>query len=143
MMDKPIKVTAVLKVTAEFYDPEATPETVRYAVEQDLEDAGFDVEVMTFAKDNHALVKWVSVNKKLPDEHPSIFAPWYGTAKWNEAMWRTESDRVLVAIKFSDGTRTVDKGKLQEGKWRTGVSPVISQEVTHWALWPEPPEEGE
>lgn len=187
-MDKPIKVSAVLKVTAEFYDPEATPETVRACVEQDLKDAGYEVDVDCvspdeetfcqymarnyfppnadsekvidmngklaldylekcwkehFGKNNNVPVKWVSVKKKLPDEHPSIFAPWYGTAKWNEAMWRTESERVLVAIKFSDGTRTVDKGKLQEGKWRTGVSPVISQEVTHWALWPEPPEEGE
>lgn len=141
MMDKPIKVSAVLKITAEFYDPEATPETVRACVEQDLEDAGFDVEVVPFDKGNNSPVKWVPVKKRLPDEHPSIFAPWYGTAKWNEAMWRTESDRVLVAIKFSDGTRTVDKGKLQEGKWRTGVSPVIPQEVTHWALWPEPPKE--
>ena len=43
MMDKPQKVTAILKVTAEFYDPEATPETVRYAVEQTLEDAGYEV----------------------------------------------------------------------------------------------------
>lgn len=42
--DKPRKVTAYLKVTAEFYDPEATPETVRACVEQDLEDAGYEVE---------------------------------------------------------------------------------------------------
>lgn len=39
------RVTAYLKVTAEFYDPEATPETVRACVEQDLEDAGYEVEV--------------------------------------------------------------------------------------------------
>lgn len=45
----------------------------------------------------------------------------------------------LVTIQFPDGTRTVDKGKLQDGIWRTGVSPVLPQEVTHWALWPEPP----
>lgn len=47
MKDKPNKVTATLKVivTGEFYDDEATEETLRYAVEQDLEDAGFDVDV--------------------------------------------------------------------------------------------------
>lgn len=44
-MGSPHKVTAYLKVTAEFYDPEATPETVRACVEQDLEDAGYEVEV--------------------------------------------------------------------------------------------------
>ena len=47
MKDKPNKVTAVLKVvvTGEFYDDEASEETLRYCVEQDLEDAGFDVDV--------------------------------------------------------------------------------------------------
>lgn len=50
--DKPIKVSAVLKVkvTGEFYDDEATVETLRYWVEQDLEDAGFDVEVTVLRK---------------------------------------------------------------------------------------------
>ena len=45
--DKTNKVTTVLKVvvTGEFYDDDATEETLRYAVEQDLEDAGFDVDV--------------------------------------------------------------------------------------------------
>lgn len=86
-------------------------------------------------------VGWTSVKDRLPEEHPSMFYQLYGTEKWNRAMWRTESDRVLVTIKFPDGTRTVDKGKLQNGAWRTGVSPVLPQEVTHWALWPEPPKE--
>jgi hypothetical protein len=84
---------------------------------------------------------WISVKDGLPKEHPSLFASYYGTEKWNNAMWRTESDRVLVTILFPDGTRTVDKGKLQDGKWRTGVSPVLPQKVTHWALWPEPPKD--
>ena len=45
--DKPNKVTATLKVviTGEFYDDEASEETLRYCAEQTLEDAGFDVEV--------------------------------------------------------------------------------------------------
>ena len=45
--DNPNKVTATLKIviTGEFYDDEASEETLRYCVEQDLEDAGFDVEV--------------------------------------------------------------------------------------------------
>jgi len=47
MKDEPNKVTAVLRVvvTGEFYDDEASEETLRYCVEQDLEDAGFDVDV--------------------------------------------------------------------------------------------------
>lgn len=45
--ETPNKITAVLKVTAtaEFFDDEASKETVRYAIEQDLESAGFDVDV--------------------------------------------------------------------------------------------------
>lgn len=45
--ETPNKITAVLKVTAtaEFFDDEASEETVRYVVEQDLEGAGFDVDV--------------------------------------------------------------------------------------------------
>lgn len=45
--DKPNKVTATLKVviTGEFYDDEASEETLRYCAEQALEDAGFDVKV--------------------------------------------------------------------------------------------------
>ena len=96
-----------------------------------------DIIVEELEKD----LKWISVKERLPEEHPSMFYKLYGTEKWAKAMWRTESDRVLVTIKFPDGTRTVDKGKLQDGAWRTGVSPVLPQEVTHWALWPEPPKE--
>ena len=56
MKDKPNKVTTVLKVvvTGEFYDDDATEETLRYAVEQDLEDAGFDVDV-ALLKDQEAV----------------------------------------------------------------------------------------
>jgi hypothetical protein len=48
------KITAGLRlrVTGEFYDDEASEETLRYCVEQDLEDAGFyaDVSVMRNGK---------------------------------------------------------------------------------------------
>lgn len=45
--DKPNKVIAILKIviTGEFYDDEASEETLRYCAEQALEDAGFDVDV--------------------------------------------------------------------------------------------------
>ena len=86
---------------------------------------------------------WISVKDGLPKEHPSMFAKLYGTEKWRSGLWRTESDRVLVTIKFPDNTCTVDKGRLQDGTWRTGVSPMLPQEVTHWVVWPEPAEEEE
>lgn len=45
IMDKPqrIKAKLVVEVEAEFYDTESTQETLRYCVEQDLEDAGLNV----------------------------------------------------------------------------------------------------
>jgi hypothetical protein len=47
LKDEPNKITTTLKVviTGEFYDDEASEETLRYCVEQDLENAGFDVDV--------------------------------------------------------------------------------------------------
>ena len=55
--ETPNKITAVLKVTAtaEFFDDEASEETVRYAIEQDLEDAGFDVDV-SLLKEQEAIL---------------------------------------------------------------------------------------
>lgn len=43
--DEPNKIKARLtvEVEAEFYDNESSEETIRYCVEQDLEDAGLDV----------------------------------------------------------------------------------------------------
>ena len=45
IMDKPNKVKAklVVEVEAEFYDNESSEETLRYCVEQDLEDTGLNV----------------------------------------------------------------------------------------------------
>ena len=53
--ETPNKVTAALKVTAtaEFFDDEASKETLRYCIEQGLEDAGFDVDV-TLLKEQEA-----------------------------------------------------------------------------------------
>lgn len=44
-MDKPNKVKAklIVEVEGEFYDDESSEETLRYCVEQDLEDAGLNV----------------------------------------------------------------------------------------------------
>ena len=47
MMYGPNKITATMKLvaTAEFYDDEATEDTLRYWIEQDLNDAGFEADV--------------------------------------------------------------------------------------------------
>lgn len=45
IIDKPNKIKAklIVEVESDFYDNESSEETLRYCVEQDLEDAGFNV----------------------------------------------------------------------------------------------------
>ena len=61
--------------------------------------------------------EWIPVSERLPKEHDSIFAKLYGTDKWNNKLWRTVSDRVLVTIKYDDGTRIVKESHTRDGKW--------------------------
>lgn len=130
------RVTAYLKVTAEFYDPEATPETVRACVEQDLEDAGYEVEVSSFGN-------WIPVKDRLPPEHDSIFAKVYGTKQWNPNMFQRSSDDVCVAVRFEDGTRMVTHDHTVDGKWHSEMEKAAypKRTVTHWMPNPELPED--
>ena len=84
---------------------------------------------------------WISVKDGLPEQHKSIFAPWYGRKEWSTAMWLEESDRVIVVVKFPDGTRRTTSGRLHDGKWRTDVSRTLNPIVTHWMPFPELPVE--
>lgn len=59
----------------------------------------------------------IPVSKKLPKEHNSIFAKWYGTDKWNSNLWRTVSNRVLVTVEYDDGTRIVKESHTRDGEW--------------------------
>lgn len=83
---------------------------------------------------------WISVNDEMPAETHSMFFKLYGTPKWRDAMWKEESDNVLVAIAFEDGSQFVTSGYTQDGKWHTGISKMLPYTVTHWMQMPEPPE---
>lgn len=50
-----IKAKLIVEVEAEFYDNESSEETLRYCVEQDLEDAGFNVIDVS-------VMKWGDIN---------------------------------------------------------------------------------
>ena len=84
---------------------------------------------------------WISVKDRLPEEKESMFAKYHATELWSRAMWLKESEKVLVCVAFPDGGQKVTVGTLQDGKWRTTVSPVIPHTVTHWMPMPEPPKE--
>lgn len=84
--------------------------------------------------------RWISVKDEMPAETHSMFYKFYGTEKWRDAMWQEESDNVLVAIAFEDGSQFVTSGYTQDGKWHTGISKMLPYTVTHWMQMPEPPE---
>ena len=84
---------------------------------------------------------WISVKDRLPVETHSLFWPWRDSAKWDKAMWKEQSDKVIVAILFKDGTRIVRTGETHDGKWNTDVSMTLEPVVTHWMPFPEPPKE--
>ena len=83
---------------------------------------------------------WISVKDRMPAETHSMFYKFYGTPKWRNAMWREESDLVLVAVVFDDGTRYVSMGRTHDGEWNTNISKVVHNTATHWMPLPEPPE---
>lgn len=85
-----------------------------------------------------AATNWINVKDDLPKERDSIFADCKHLSKH---MWAKESDRVIVYVRFPDGTGTSTEGRLQDGKWWTRVSPMLEPVVTHWMPFPEPPEE--
>lgn len=84
---------------------------------------------------------WISVKDRLPAETHSIFYPWYGRKEWRNAMWREQSDKVLVTVTFKDGTRLVTTGETHDGEWYTSISKTLNPIVTHWMPLPEPPKE--
>ena len=84
---------------------------------------------------------WISVKDRMPVETHSIFWRLIGSKQWTNAMWREQSDKVLVTVSFKDGTRFVTTGETHDGEWYTTVSRTLTPEVTHWMQMPEPPEE--
>ena len=121
MEDKPNKITAALKVvaTGEFYDDEASEETLRYCVEQDLEDAGFDVDVEPLKEQN-----WISVRDRLPNCNGCYL------------VWRPHfyPDKGMPSICYFDG----------QNAWHDsyGVDftrTLAPDDVSHWMPLPEQP----
>ena len=84
--------------------------------------------------------KWINVHDRMPVELHSLWWPLYGTTNWSNAMWREESDTVLVTVVFPDGSRHVTTGKTCDGSWQTSISKTLNPVVTHWMPLPEPPE---
>jgi acyl-ACP thioesterase len=84
-------------------------------------------------------VEWIPVTERLPEEHDSFFARFYGTERWMPAMFRKVSDEVIVCIKYEDGSASVKTAKTHDWEW--DISSIWRAEVTHWMPLPQPPEE--
>ena len=84
---------------------------------------------------------WINVKDRLPVETHSIFWRFNGTEKWTSAMWKEQSDKVLVTVTFKDGTKLVATGETHDGVWNTNISRALEPVVTHWQAMPDPPKE--
>ena len=80
--------------------------------------------------------EWVPVSERLPEEHDSIFADLYGTDKWDSKLWRKVSNRVVVTIKYDDGTRIVKESHTYDGKW-ADEKRSINCKVVAWMPMPK------
>ena len=80
--------------------------------------------------------QWIPVTERLPAEHESIYAKYYGTDKWrNDQMYMTESDDLLVTVRYEDGMRSVIRSCLKDGKW--DLCGMV-KDVIAWMPKPEP-----
>lgn len=84
--------------------------------------------------------KWISVDDHLPPEHESIFKKLIDEEKWRkgvEGMWQSESDDVIVSVRFADGTKKTGQARTKDGHW-TGLPTIGCPIVTHWRPFPKP-----
>ena len=84
--------------------------------------------------------RWIPVTERLPKEHDSIFARFYGAISWNPGMFLTTSDDVIAEVTYEDGSRCTKVMRTQDGKWNLGYAPG-AKDVTRWKPLPEPPKE--
>lgn len=88
--------------------------------------------------------EWIPVTERMPEEHDSIFAKLYGTDKWSNALWRTQSKEVLVTIEYEDGVRTVKSSHTTDGKWVLEKRAKLNKcKVVAWKPFHEPYREKE
>ena len=88
--------------------------------------------------------EWIPVTERMPEEHGSIFAKLYGTDKWSNALWRTQSKEVLVTIEYEDGVRTVKSSHTTDGKWVLEKRAKLNKcKVVAWKPFHEPYREKE
>lgn len=88
--------------------------------------------------------EWIPISERLPEEHESLFAKFYGTDKWNDALWKTQSIEVLVTIEYEGGIRSVTSSYTTDGKWEIEKRVKFRKcKVVAWMPLPKPYKENE
>lgn len=74
-----------------------------------------------------------------PEEHETfLYKKHYGTDRWNDKMFKTISDRVLVTIEHGDKC-VVDIAYTVEGKWQNTILSLFKDaRVVAYADYPAP-----
>ena len=109
-----------------------------------MEEMSNSIDLLKELADKAYPLEWIPVSEKLPVEHDSIYAKFYGTDKWNDAFWRTRSKEVLVTIEYEDGTRIVESSHTTDGKWWIEKKTTLSKfKIVAWMPLPNPYKEKE
>ena len=77
------------------------------------------------------------LQKKLPEEHDSIFTKYKETPDWKPGMFEKTSEYVLVTIKYKDGDVLVDRARTVDGGRKTETS-FLGRKIIAWMPFPEP-----
>lgn len=102
------------------------------------------VKIMDFIEnmDGEKENGWIPVTERMPKEHNSIFAKFKGTNNWSKSMFERTSYKVIVTVKYTDGTILTETAHTKDGKWRL-THPTFNSTVIAWKSLPEPYKEGE
>ena len=83
--------------------------------------------------------RWIPVAKKMPEEHDTMFAKYWGTDRWNKYMFRKRSDLVEVTVELDDGTRVTEASRTRDGKWAIeDEHGFVHKKVVAWHPMSEP-----
>lgn len=80
---------------------------------------------------------WIPVTERMPKEHDSIFAKFKGTNNWSKSMFERTSYKVIVTVKYADGTLLTETAHTTDGKWKL-THPTFNGTVIAWKPFPEP-----
>lgn len=80
---------------------------------------------------------WIPVTERMPKEHDSIFAKFKGTNNWSKSMFERTSYKVIVTVKYADGTLLTETAHTTDGKWKL-THPTFNGTVIAWKPLPEP-----